>query len=126
VLRGELEATQALLGSLAEAEWQHQAGPGRTIRTLVLGPAAGALNNSPSLETANSPLCAAEKLTANSSPLPAFWVAIRQYPCEPTDLPDVKFCGHFQAEPAQLPPRGRQIASACGPRAHDEHRLGQR
>ncbi len=39
------------------------------------GPAAGALNNSPSLETANSPLYAAERLTANSSPLPAFWVA---------------------------------------------------
>jgi pimeloyl-ACP methyl ester carboxylesterase len=39
------------------------------------GPAAGALNNSPSLEAANSPLYAAEKLTTNSSPLPAFWVA---------------------------------------------------
>ena len=39
------------------------------------GPAAGALNNSPSLEAANSPLYAAEKLNPNSSPLPAFWVA---------------------------------------------------
>jgi poly(3-hydroxybutyrate) depolymerase len=39
------------------------------------GPAAGALNNSPSLEAANSPLYAAERLTPNSSPLPAFWVA---------------------------------------------------
>ena len=39
------------------------------------GPAAGALNNSPSLEAANSPLYAAERLTANSTPLPAFWVA---------------------------------------------------
>ena len=39
------------------------------------GPAAGALSNSPSLEAANSPLYSAEKLTANSSPLPAFWVA---------------------------------------------------
>ncbi len=39
------------------------------------GPAAGALNNSQSLEAANSPLYQAERLSLNSSPLPAFWVA---------------------------------------------------
>jgi poly(3-hydroxybutyrate) depolymerase len=39
------------------------------------GPAAGALNNSQPLEAANSPLYLAERLTLDSSPLPAFWVA---------------------------------------------------
>jgi pimeloyl-ACP methyl ester carboxylesterase len=39
------------------------------------GPAGAALNNSQSLEAANSPLYLAERLTQNSSPLPAFWVA---------------------------------------------------
>jgi pimeloyl-ACP methyl ester carboxylesterase len=39
------------------------------------GPAGGALNNSQQLEAANSPLYLAERLTLNSSPLPAFWVA---------------------------------------------------
>ncbi len=39
------------------------------------GPAAGALNHSQSLETANSPLYLAERLTPGSGPLPAFWVA---------------------------------------------------
>jgi poly(3-hydroxybutyrate) depolymerase len=39
------------------------------------GPAAAALNNSQQLEAANSPLYLAERLTLNSSPLPAFWVA---------------------------------------------------
>jgi pimeloyl-ACP methyl ester carboxylesterase len=39
------------------------------------GPAGGALNNSQPLEAANSPLYLAERLTPNSSPVPAFWVA---------------------------------------------------
>jgi S-formylglutathione hydrolase FrmB len=39
------------------------------------GPAAAALNNSPSLEAAYSPLYLAEKLTPGSGPIPAFWVA---------------------------------------------------
>jgi S-formylglutathione hydrolase FrmB len=39
------------------------------------GPAAGALNDSGPLEVANSPLYLAERLTANTEPLPAFWVA---------------------------------------------------
>ena len=39
------------------------------------GPAAAALNHSQLLETANSPLYLAERLTPNSTPLPAFWVA---------------------------------------------------
>ena len=39
------------------------------------GPAAGALNHSQLLEAANSPLYLAERLTPNSTPLPAFWVA---------------------------------------------------
>ncbi len=39
------------------------------------GPAATALNYSPLLEAANSPLYLAERLTPNSSPLPAFWMA---------------------------------------------------
>ena len=39
------------------------------------GPAAKALNYSQPLEVANSPLFLAERLTANTSPLPAFWIA---------------------------------------------------
>ena len=39
------------------------------------GPAGAALNNSQPLEAANSPLYLAERLTPNSSPVPAFWVA---------------------------------------------------
>jgi poly(3-hydroxybutyrate) depolymerase len=39
------------------------------------GPAADALNDSQPLEVENSPLYAAERLNANTSPLPAFWVA---------------------------------------------------
>jgi pimeloyl-ACP methyl ester carboxylesterase len=39
------------------------------------GPAGAALNNSQSLEAANSPLYLAERLTSTASPLPAFWVA---------------------------------------------------
>jgi poly(3-hydroxybutyrate) depolymerase len=39
------------------------------------GPAAGALNHSEPLETANSPLYLAERLTPGSGPIPAFWVA---------------------------------------------------
>ena len=39
------------------------------------GPAATALNHSQPLETANSPLYLAERLTPGSGPLPAFWVA---------------------------------------------------
>jgi hypothetical protein len=39
------------------------------------GPAGGALNEIPLLEAANSPLYLAERLTLDSSPLPAFWVA---------------------------------------------------
>jgi enterochelin esterase-like enzyme len=39
------------------------------------GPAAAALNGSPPLEAANSPLYAAERLVPDSGPLPAFWVA---------------------------------------------------
>jgi poly(3-hydroxybutyrate) depolymerase len=39
------------------------------------GPAAAALNHSEPLETANSPLCLAERLTPGSGPVPAFWVA---------------------------------------------------
>jgi enterochelin esterase-like enzyme len=39
------------------------------------GPAAGALNDNVSLETANSPLYLAERLKPGSGPLPAFWVA---------------------------------------------------
>jgi enterochelin esterase-like enzyme len=49
------------------------------------GPAAGALNNIPPLEAANSPLFLAEKLTLGSSPLPAFWVAAGT-----NDRPDYK------------------------------------
>jgi hypothetical protein len=49
------------------------------------GPAARALNHSQPLEAANSPLYLAERLTADSGPLPAFWVAAgthqkRDYP----------------------------------------------
>jgi len=39
------------------------------------GPAATALNNNQSLEAANSPLYEAEGLAANTTPMPAFWVA---------------------------------------------------
>jgi hypothetical protein len=39
------------------------------------GPAASALNHSQPLEVANSPLYLAERLSANTSPLPAFWIA---------------------------------------------------
>ncbi len=39
------------------------------------GPAGAALNDSGSLETANSPLNLAERLTPGSGPVPAFWVA---------------------------------------------------
>src|SRR5262249_45610847 len=39
------------------------------------GPAAAALNHSQPLEVANSPLYLAERLTPNSAPVPAFWVA---------------------------------------------------
>ncbi|MGH3297539.1 MAG: alpha/beta hydrolase [Trebonia sp.] len=39
------------------------------------GPAANALNRSQVLEVANSPLYEAERLTASTSPVPAFWVA---------------------------------------------------
>jgi pimeloyl-ACP methyl ester carboxylesterase len=49
------------------------------------GPAATALNHSPLLENANSPLYLAERLTLNSSPLPAFWVAAGTH--DKTDYP---------------------------------------
>ena len=39
------------------------------------GPAGAALNDNGSLETANSPLNLAERLTPGSRPVPAFWVA---------------------------------------------------
>jgi enterochelin esterase-like enzyme len=39
------------------------------------GPAASVLNHSGPLETANSPLYLAERLSLSASPLPAFWVA---------------------------------------------------
>jgi S-formylglutathione hydrolase FrmB len=39
------------------------------------GPAAKALHYSQPLEAANSPLYLAERLTASTSPLPAFWIA---------------------------------------------------
>ncbi len=39
------------------------------------GPAGAALNDTGSLETANSPLNLAERLTPGSGPVPAFWVA---------------------------------------------------
>jgi poly(3-hydroxybutyrate) depolymerase len=39
------------------------------------GPAGAALKNNGPLETANSPLYLAERLTPGSGPLPAFWVA---------------------------------------------------
>jgi enterochelin esterase-like enzyme len=39
------------------------------------GPAGTALNDSPLLEAANSPLYTAERLTPGSGPVPAFWVA---------------------------------------------------
>jgi poly(3-hydroxybutyrate) depolymerase len=43
------------------------------------GPAASALKHSQPLEAANSPLYLAERLTANSGPVPAFWVAAGTY-----------------------------------------------
>jgi len=55
-------------------------------------PAAVPLNNSPSLEAANSPLYLAEKLTPSSSPLPAFWVAAGT-----NDRPDYKPAMTFAA-----------------------------
>jgi pimeloyl-ACP methyl ester carboxylesterase len=39
------------------------------------GPAAAALNRSPALEAANSPLYLAERLQPGNGPVPAFWVA---------------------------------------------------
>ena len=56
------------------------------------GPAAGALNNSQPLEAANSPLYLAERLTLNSSHLPAFWVAAGT-----NDRPDYKPATMFAA-----------------------------
>jgi hypothetical protein len=56
------------------------------------GPAAGALNNSQQLEAANSPLYLAERLTLDSSPLPAFWVAAGT-----NDRPDYKPATMFAA-----------------------------
>ncbi len=56
------------------------------------GPAGAALNNSRPLETANSPLYLAERLTPNSSPLPAFWVAAGT-----NDKPDYKPATMFAA-----------------------------
>jgi Putative esterase len=56
------------------------------------GPAAGALNNSQSLEAANSPLYLAERLTLDSSPVPAFWVAAGT-----NDRPDYKPATMFAA-----------------------------
>jgi pimeloyl-ACP methyl ester carboxylesterase len=56
------------------------------------GPAGTALNNSPALEAANSPLYLAEKLTQNSSPLPAFWLAAGT-----NDRPDYKPATMFAA-----------------------------
>jgi poly(3-hydroxybutyrate) depolymerase len=43
------------------------------------GPAASALKHSQPLENANSPLYLAERLTADSGPVPAFWVAAGTY-----------------------------------------------
>jgi len=56
------------------------------------GPAGAALNNSQPLEAANSPLYLAERLTPNSSPLPAFWVAAGT-----SDKPDYKPATMFAA-----------------------------
>jgi pimeloyl-ACP methyl ester carboxylesterase len=56
------------------------------------GPAAGALNGNQPLEAANSPLYLAERLTPNSSPLPAFWVAAGTH-----DKPDYKPATVFTA-----------------------------
>jgi hypothetical protein len=56
------------------------------------GPAAGALSNSPLLESANSPLYLAERLAPDSSPLPAFWVAAGTH-----DKPDYKPATVFTA-----------------------------
>jgi poly(3-hydroxybutyrate) depolymerase len=43
------------------------------------GPAASALKHSQPLENANSPLYLAERLTADSGPVPAFWIAAGTY-----------------------------------------------
>ena len=56
------------------------------------GPAGAALNNSQPLEAVNSPLYLAERLTPNSSPLPAFWVAAGT-----NDKPDYKPATMFAA-----------------------------
>ena len=61
------------------------------------GPAGAALNNSPALEAANSPLYLAETLTQNSSPLPAFWVAAGT-----NDRPDYKPATMFAAAMARI------------------------
>ena len=61
------------------------------------GPAGAALNNSPALEAANSPLYLAERLTQNSSPLPAFWVAAGT-----NDRPDYKPATMFAAAMARI------------------------
>jgi poly(3-hydroxybutyrate) depolymerase len=58
----------------------------------VDGPAHSALKNSQPLEAQNSPLYLAEKLTANSSPVPAFWVAAGT-----NDKQDYKPAGLFAA-----------------------------
>lgn len=65
------------------------------------GPAGAALNNSQPLEAANSPLYLAERLTPNSSPLPAFWVAAGT-----NDKPDYKPATMFAA----ALDRGQQVA----------------
>ena len=56
------------------------------------GPAGGALNNSQTLEAANSPLYLAERLTPDSSPVPAIWVAAGT-----NDRPDYKPATMFAA-----------------------------
>jgi S-formylglutathione hydrolase FrmB len=56
------------------------------------GPAASALKHSQPLEAQNSPLYLAEKLKANSSPVPAFWVAAGT-----NDKQDYKPAGLFAA-----------------------------
>ena len=56
------------------------------------GPAASALKHSQPLEAQNSPLYLAENLNANSSPVPAFWVAAGT-----NDKQDYKPAGLFAA-----------------------------
>ena len=63
------------------------------------GPAGAALNNSPALKAANSPLYLAERLTPNSSPLPAFWVAAGT-----NDRPDYKPATMFAAAMDRIQP----------------------